>query len=772
MKRNLSIAEDQFHGLLDASPDAMVVVDESGQIIFANTQIATVFGYDPTELVGERVEKLLPGRFQGKHVGHRRRFFQTPSVRPMGTGLELFGQRSDGVEFPVEVSLSAIETTHGRWVIGTVRDITGRKQRESELTGILERSLNELYVFDAQTLKFIHANEGAIRNLGYSREALMRLTPVDIKPDFTEEQFSRLLEPLRVGTSERIVFETIHRRKHGSTYPVEVHVQKMTFDARPVFVALILDITEKRKAFEDLARQKALLEATFAAIPDALVVANENRDIIMANPGVERAFGYRPDEVIGQSIARLYASDEAYKKQGERRSRVTPEDAAHPVELGFRRKDGSVFPAEMVGSAVVDAGSSALGYLGLIRDISDRRDAEVKLRRAHSELEDRVRERTEELRQAKELAESATGAKSRFLTAASHDLRQPLQSIGLYLSLLRRQSDEPEKVRDVSAKMQVALGTMGELLDALLDISKLEGGSVRPERRDISTKSIIERILIANGPQAEAKGLSVEHVGSHFDIHTDPALLERVIENFVTNAIRYTDAGGITVRCESVPGGVSIAVSDTGRGIPDAQLDRVFEEYFQLDNPVRDRKKGLGLGLSIVKHIAHVLGHPLEVTSELGKGSTFSIVVPLGESHGDGDTPSAQPCGNTTPRQDPIVLIVDDDSAIVDALSMLLESAGVQVHAAQSGEEALAVVSQGARPDILLSDFRLPGQSGLAVVERLRHIIGARVPAIIMTGDTGSEALREVDPEDLTVLHKPVDSDRLLALIESFVGAL
>jgi two-component system CheB/CheR fusion protein len=242
-----------------------------------------------------------------------------------------------------------------------------------------------------------------------------------------------------------------------------------------------------------------------------------------------------------------------------------------------------------------------------------------------------IQERTNAaLLAAKEEAERATDSKSRFLAAASHDLRQPLQSLGLYLAVLTRQLDQPEQL-EVGRKMRQSLDTMTELQDALLDISRLIGGSITPEKRDVSVREMLHRIVIDNVQQAEAKGLQLECKTEDCVVHTDCALLERVIENFVTNAIRYTERGRIVIECRPVGGSARIAVSDTGVGIPEEALNKIFDEYYQLDNAACTRGEGLGLGLAIVREIAGLLGHSLTVTSAPGEGSTFALDVPLGK---------------------------------------------------------------------------------------------------------------------------------------------
>jgi two-component system, sensor histidine kinase len=372
------------------------------------------------------------------------------------------------------------------------------------------------------------------------------------------------------------------------------------------------------------------------------------------------------------------------------------------------------------------------------------------------------------IEQALEEAERANATKSRFLAAASHDLRQPLQSLGLYLSVLTRSLEAPKPL-EVCGKMRKSLDTMGELLDALLDISRLDGGSVVPEFQDVPLDDLLDRIVTDNVQQAEEKGLRLEWRPTGCVVHSDSGLLERVIENLVTNAIRYTDQGAISIACEPVKGHVRISVSDTGIGIPEEALEQIFEDYYQLDNTGRDRSKGLGLGLSIVRHIARLLDLELNVTSTVGQGSTFTVGVALGEQQRKQVRPPI-----AAPRltdREPVVLLVENDEAVVDATTMLLESADVHVHWSCDGASALDRVSEGLRPDLLLCDYRLPGINGIEVVRQLRRMLATPVPAVLMTGDTASVVIDPVEMPDCSVFNKPVDTARLLAHIEGILGA-
>ncbi len=888
-----------IRGVLDAVPDATVIVDESGQIVFASRQVELVFGHKPDELIGTPVEELIPRRYRASHPAHRDTYFADPRPRPMGSALKLFGVRRDGGEFPVEISLSPVHTDDGTLIASAIRDVSDRValsehrfraifQQKHQLSGIvdldgtlldanerslsfsgleredvigklfwetpwwrhdsalqaqiqsaveragsgetvsfeaghprpdgtmasvdfsirpvrnecgdvlflvaeshdvterklaeeqkaglhqiLEQSLNEVYIFHAETLRFIHANQGARSNIGYRLDELRELTPADIKPEFTSEQYDELIEPLRSNERQKLGFETLHRRRDGTTYPVEVHLQRAYFESMPVFAAIILDTTERKEAERALRESHELLGQRVAERTTALASQKEFSDklvstlqgivvlldrkvcISLCNAYFENLTGYAADELIGRNWIDTFIPD------------VERDEIRDYFDVVMRdgMNDGYVNPI-----VLKNGGERLIQWHSITVEGSDGEN--VGLLCTGYDVTEQVAN-VSALEASKKEAESATATKSRFLAAASHDLRQPLQSLGLYLSVMQRrldeQSDQPA-LHEISAKMRQSLDTMSELLDALLDISKLDGGSIAPNRRDIRIQELMDRIVTDNIQQAEEKGLRLDCSGDDCVVYSDPALLERVIENFVTNAIRYTESGRVAINCQRHNNVVRIAVSDTGVGIARDDLDKVFEEYYQLENPVRDRRKGLGLGLAIVRHIARLLDHPVVVTSTLGEGSVFAVDVPLGVHNVEHvETGIPQEITSREGRE-PVVLLVDDDPAIVDATTMLLNVSGFIVHSAMCGDDALAHLANGVDPDVVISDFRLPGYDGVELIHRIRDVTSEKLPTVLITGDTSGYEIEKAHLEHCTVLHKPVDTDQLISIIENIAA--
>lgn len=395
---------------------------------------------------------------------------------------------------------------------------------------------------------------------------------------------------------------------------------------------------------------------------------------------------------------------------------------------------------------------------------------------SHRLLETRVAERTRELaganallRTKREEAEQASQAKTRFLASASHDLRQPLHTISLLVGVLRRQAVAPE-VGTLVEHIEASVSAMEALFVGLLDISKLDAGMSRPVLGDHLLADVLQRVAASHGPEAARKQLRLRMAPTRCAVRTDAVLLERVLGNLVSNAIRYTVRGTILVGCRRRPDGVELQVWDTGIGIAPQQIPRLFEEFFQLDNPERDRGKGLGLGLAIVKRTLELLEHPYGLRSTPGRGTCFSILLPAAEALPAAPArPEALAGGRVAGA---FIAVIDDEADTRRAMQALCRSWGAHVVTAASAEQCLAMLGEHLRdPDLILCDYRLrERQDGLAAVRQVRAHIGQAVPALIITGDIGAAELRRVAEAGLPLLHTPVGADRLLAAIEAALG--
>jgi signal transduction histidine kinase len=362
----------------------------------------------------------------------------------------------------------------------------------------------------------------------------------------------------------------------------------------------------------------------------------------------------------------------------------------------------------------------------------------------------------------------ASQHKSRFLAAASHDLRQPMHALGLFIAQLRSHITSSDGSRLVD-RIEDAVTGMNELFNALLDITKLDAGSLTPTIGEFPVAELLGRIGSTFAPVAQEKGLSFRSVPSSAWVRSDPVLLERIVLNLVSNAVRYTAAGGIVVGCRYRENHVRIEVWDNGPGIPPEQQRNIFDEFYRLTDAAKTNQAGLGLGLAIVDRLCALLDHPIELTSMLGKGSRFGVTVPTVAARA-----AVQPKIELPPQdaidvaRGKLVVVIDNDVRVLEGMGGLLRDWGCRVVTATTPEAALAAVSQlGAaeRPDLVISDFHLAdGQTGITAIAKLREAHGA-IPAFVMSGDIAPERLREARESGHHLIHKPVQPMMLRAMV-------
>lgn len=451
------------------------------------------------------------------------------------------------------------------------------------------------------------------------------------------------------------------------------------------------------------------------------------------------------------------------------------------VVLAVRIGRGVIRPILRVSDMIHRIGRGELSVRGTVQPDDPLRDLQLglnqmaeHLQQGRDELEQRVALTTSELRAKKEEAETATRAKSRFLAAASHDLRQPIHALGMFVARLAQLPHDRE-TRHLIANLEASVRAMQDLLDALLDISRLDADAVRVQVQPVPLAPLFDQLRGALQPVASDKGLRLRLRSSEIWVQSDPTLLHRILLNLISNALRYTGNGGVLVGCRRSRGGshLWIEVWDTGVGIAPEHQQDIFREFYQIGNPERDRSKGLGLGLNIVDRTARLLGHPLQLCSVPGHGTRFRIELPLARP---GDLQSLLAAAEPLPVDDVRglrILVIEDDRQSAQALRGLLDSWGCVVAVVEGLQGALTVVDGGFVPDLVLSDFRLrAGESGIQTLERLRTSVARSLPACLMSGDTDPELIQSCRDAGLPLLHKPVRPAKLRTLIRRLAHPL
>jgi signal transduction histidine kinase/CheY-like chemotaxis protein len=417
--------------------------------------------------------------------------------------------------------------------------------------------------------------------------------------------------------------------------------------------------------------------------------------------------------------------------------------------------------------ASVAMGAAGLAGLGFIahagRTFSKVIIASIENRLENVALAQELEKQKQTAENALALAEGANRSKSRFLAAASHDLRQPVHALGLFVAAAKHPTTAREHALIID-RMGSAVASLAALFDSLLDISRLDSGLLQPEIKTVFLLPILQKLAAEYAPEVRGKKLTFRLRCSNLAIRTDPLLFERLIRNLLSNAVRYTNSGGILVACRKRGVFVRVEVWDTGIGIAPEKQTQVFEEFYQIGNPERDRRNGVGLGLAIVKRIAAMLEHPLHLTSGVGRGTRFSIEIPIsGVSDKNAESSTQPDYHDETTLFGVVIVVIDDEADILAAVGLLLKQWGCAVITADSGAQALEKLqAEDLAPDLIVSDFRLRNsETGIDAIRTLRSQFGDGVPSLLLTGDTAAEQLRKAAASGLEVLHKPLNAQQL-----------
>jgi len=390
----------------------------------------------------------------------------------------------------------------------------------------------------------------------------------------------------------------------------------------------------------------------------------------------------------------------------------------------------------------------------------------IAMRRRNLDLIEELRSKTELAEAAQRKAEQASLAKSQFFTAASHDLRQPLHALGLFAAALRDAQHGRGNTKNVDQILS-SVDALESLFDELLDISKLDAGYIKPSLAHVPAAALFGRLAGIYTAAARKSGLRLRFAPTRAVLLADSVLLERVLSNLVSNALRYTLQGRVLVGCRRRGGEIALEVWDTGIGIPEHQRKRVFDEFFQIGNPERDRKKGLGLGLATVKRISDLLGYRIEMGSRVGRGTVFRLFVPAGDPGRVTVAPPMAQEEEVNLLAGTVIVLIEDERAVREGTTSVFSQWGCRIVASASADEAAAALAEAAlKPDVIVADYRLrEHRTGADAIDALRKRFGAKIPALLASGDTTPELFKEARERGLLLLIKPVRAARMRAVL-------
>src|SRR5580658_543329 len=619
-EKHLAQMEGRYRGLLEAAPDAMVVVNQDGEIVLLNLQAEKQFGYRRDELVGQKVKNIIPVGFAERLLADGLRSGEEALAQQIGTGIELTGRRKDGSDFPIEIMLSPLESAEGILVTAAIRDITVRKAAEKHLAqmegryrGLLEAAPDAMVVVN-QGGEMVLLNVQAEKQFGYRRDELVGQKVKNIIPEgFAERLIADGTRTAAEALAQQIGtgIELRGRRKDGSEFPLEIMLSPLESTEGILVTAAIRDISVRKAAEEHLAQMEGRYRGLLEAAPDAMVVVNQGTEIVLLNVQAENRFGYRRDELLGQKVKNIIPEGFAERliADGTRTAAdALAQQIGTGIELVGRRKDGSEFPLEIMLSPL----ESPEGILvtAAIRDITVRKDAETHLVKTVGEL----KRSNDELQQ--------------FAYVASHDLQEPLRMVASYTQLLaKRYKGRLDSEADEFIAFAVdGCNRMQALIQDLLAYSR--SGTNGKALREVSSEKALKDALSNLRATIQESGALVTY-DSLPAITSDDTQLVQVFQNLVGNAIKYRSAEVPQVHVSATRNGGNewiFSVRDNGLGIDPQYFERIFILFQRLHG--RDEFEGTGIGLAICKKIVERLGGRIWVESQPEKGSTFYFALP------------------------------------------------------------------------------------------------------------------------------------------------
>jgi PAS domain S-box-containing protein len=748
---------DLLGSVLDAATEvAIIATDPQGVISVFNRGAELLLGYNADEVVGKQTFALFHlaseiatrgaklSQEYGMPIEGFRVFVQNP---------ELHGREhrqwtyvgKDGGHVQVSLIITVMRSAEGSIVgyLGIAYDISKeiRAYRTvKEFKSILDQTYDGICMFRPDTLNFTYVNTGATNQLGYSTDELLRMSPLDISPEFAEASFRERLQPLLDGDKESVIFETVHRHKDGRFIPVEVSIQLLSEQGQePLFVNVVRDITERKSTESVLQENAQHTQAILDNVIDGIITIDSQGLIQSFNHAAERIFGYTAGETIDRNVSMLMP--EPYHSEHDGYIQNYHATGVQRIigigrEVVGQRKDGSVFPMDLAVSRSVHHGQPL--FIGLVRDITERKRMDLM--------------------------------KTEFVSTVSHELRTPLTSISGALGLIvgGALGELPEQAKlmlDIAYKNSKRLAL---LINDLLDMEKLTAGKMNLDMRPQLLMPLVEQTLEAVQAYGEQYQVTFKLVERADDVQArvDGGRLQQVLTNFLSNAAKFSPTGAqVEIAVRQRKNTVQVEVIDHGPGIPAEFHSRIFQKFSQADSSDTRQKGGTGLGLAISKELIERMNGLIGFDSVEGQGSSFHCQFPIWQAQEITTQPT-----NTFILGVPRLLVVEDDPDIASLLSMMLRRAGYQVDVAPNGESALSFLADNEYAAMTL-DLMLPDRSGVALISRIRSKADTQALPIIVVSAYTEDGKLSINGEFNAIdwIDKPFDESRLTDAVHRFL---
>jgi PAS domain S-box-containing protein len=772
-ERSLRESEQRFRRSFDNPLGGMIIAGPDKVLHEVNDKLCEMLGYSREELVGKTWSVITHPDDVTPNVDV---LAEVIAGHSEGYLLEKRYRRKDGRTVHAVISARAVRDDKGQLqhLVTMVQDVTASREMERVMQAIVESTsavtgesfFRTLVENLAEALNVRFALVGQLTEAGRSTIATVAVwNRGGIVPNFSYslagtpcEQIVSTRQCVHAdGAQFHLPLTAVGEIGHGCSActplfdsagnplgliavdddkPLE-HPEKVAQILR-VFATRAGAELERVRADRELKRSRALLHSVVEHVPQTLFL-KDARDLryVLFNRAGERLLGCPREDVLGRQDHELFTHAEAERFAREDREILDTGKTIDVAEQPLSRALGlGVVRKQKI--ALYDESGKPEYVLGIVEDITERKQVEHQLRAAKAE------------------AERANNAKSRFLAAASHDLRQPLSALSLYVGVLRNKVAPAD--RPLLNNMKDCVGSLSELLTDLLDLSKLDAGVVTPNVTDFPIAEVLVNLVSVHAPEALLKGLRLRCVPSGLVARSDAVLFRRMLGNLISNAISYTESGSVLIGCRRRQGRIWIEVWDTGIGVPEDKTAEIFEEFRQLGSDARGGSKGSGLGLAIVAKTAALLGLEIRVRSRPARGSMFSVEMPVG-------TLGLKLHDPVVKHRSLRVALVEDNAAVRQALTGALSGLGHVVVAAATARE-LYFKLEHCLPDIIISDYRLAGgETGFDVISLMRDKFGASLPAIIVTGDTDPRLMRTMASQGIAVQHKPLRIESLQACI-------